>query len=242
VGGARPARRSTLSGALVIALLGAESTGKTTLSLQLAEALREQTGLRCAVVDEHLRTWCERMQRTPQGHEQREIALEQHRRIEAAAQTQDVVIADTTAVQTAAYSHLVWGDDGLDAWAAALHAQTVQATLLTAIDLPWVADGLQRDGPHVQGPVDARLRALLASRGIAWSLVTGSGVARLDHALLAVSPMLQAHAGSRLSPRAGLFSRLAERQAQWPAWQTACKDCDDPQCEHRLFRPSRPSA
>jgi nicotinamide riboside kinase len=213
-----------MSGALVIALLGAESTGKTTLSLQLAEALREQTGLRCAVVDEHLRTWCERMQRTPQGHEQREIALEQHRRIEAAAQTQDVVIADTTAVQTAAYSHLV------------------QATLLTAIDLPWVADGLQRDGPHVQGPVDARLRALLALRGIAWSRVTGSDAARLDHALLAVSPMLQAHAGSRLSPRAGLFSRLAERQAQWPAWQTACKDCDDPQCEHRLFRPSRPSA
>lgn len=231
-----------MSGAFVIALLGAESTGKTTLSLQLAEALRQQTGLRCAVVDEHLRSWCERTQRTPRGDEQREIALEQHRRIETAAQMHDVVIADTTAVQTAAYSHLVWADSTLDACATTLHAQTVHATLLTAIDLPWVADGLQRDGPKVQLPVDARLRALLAQRGIAWSRITGRGTARLDHALLAVSPMLQAQAGSRLSPRAGLFSRLAERQEQWPAWQPACKDCDDPQCEHRLFRPSRPRA
>ena len=46
-------------------------------------------------------------------------------------------------------------------------------TLLTALDLPWVADGLQRDGPHVQAPIDATIRLALDSAGLAWR--PGSG-------------------------------------------------------------------
>ncbi|MFO1269552.1 MAG: hypothetical protein U1F67_24040 [Rubrivivax sp.] len=43
-----------------------------------------------------LRAWCESERRTPRRDEQRAILLEQHRRIDAAAATHDVVVCDTT--------------------------------------------------------------------------------------------------------------------------------------------------
>ena len=67
-----------------IALLGAESTGKTQLSSELAQALREQ-GKSVAVVPEVLREWCQREGRTPRPEEQLPIAQEQERRVDGAA-------------------------------------------------------------------------------------------------------------------------------------------------------------
>lgn len=54
-----------------------------------------------------------------------------------------------------------------------------------------MADGLQRDGPHVREPVDARVRAALHSGGVPFSLVAGSGALRVDSALAAVQPWLR---------------------------------------------------
>lgn len=48
---------------LRVALLGAESTGKTALSLALGQALND-CGIACTVVPEYLREWCEREART----------------------------------------------------------------------------------------------------------------------------------------------------------------------------------
>ncbi len=215
---------------IVIAIVGAESTGKSTLALSLAQRIAKETGLTCTHVDEHLRTWCEQMGRTPRIDEQRGIAQTQQDRIAAAAASHDVVVADTTAVMVAVYSRFVFNDRSLDDWAAAEHARSVQHTLVTALDLPWVADGLQREGEHVRAPVDAMLRELLAAHGIGWSLVVGSGGTRLDNALNAVTPLLlQKTAGS-----SGLFTRLAQRDAAQPPWQWVCEKCDVPDCEHRL--------
>ena len=148
----------------VIALLGAESTGKTTLALDLREALGTPDR-RVMVVSEYLREFCEREGRTPHAHEQRHIADEQTRRIEAAAHEHDLVIADTTALMVAVYSDLIFGDALLYASAQAAHAQC-DLTLLTALDLAWQADGLQRDGPQVQEPVDMLVRRALDRAGL----------------------------------------------------------------------------
>ena len=56
-----------------IALLGAESTGKTRLGQALAEVLGERQGLRVRFVPELLRQWCEQQGRTPQPHEQADL-------------------------------------------------------------------------------------------------------------------------------------------------------------------------
>ena len=170
---------------LVIAVVGAESTGKTALARALAERLSVRTGLRCTWVPEYLRRWCDVRGRTPRQHEQAGIAEQQSALIDAAARSHDVVVCDTTALMTAVYSHTVFGDDSLDASALQAHRQRASLTLLTALDLPWVADGLQRDGPQVREPVDTRLRQLLSVGAIGWSLVSGLGEARVNAAMAA---------------------------------------------------------
>jgi nicotinamide riboside kinase len=212
---------------MIIAIVGAESTGKTLLSQALAERLALETGLRCTVVPEWLRLWCEAEQRVPLPHEQRAIAETTWARIEAGAARHDIVVADTTPVMTAVYSALLFGDESLVTFAIDCQRRCA-ATLLTAIDLPWVADGHQRDGPQVQQPVNALLRRLLDQHGLAYSVIAGAGAARLEHALDAVTPLL----APQSTPRRGLFTRLAARDAAQPHW--VCLECDVPECEHAL--------
>ena len=201
----------------VIAVLGAESTGKSELAAALVARLNRR-GVAAGLVTEYLREWCEREGRVPRPDEQSAIAAEQTRRIAEAA-GRGVVVADTTAVMTAVYSDMLFGDPSL--YAQALSAQRGYAiTLLMALDLPWVADGLQRDGVHVRAPVDAMVRAALGEGGIAWRVVYGSGEERLASALSALGPL----AG-------GAAPRLpASATAAWN-----CLNCDEAACEHRLF-------
>lgn len=207
----------------IIAVLGAESTGKTELANAIVQRLRER-GTPATVVGEYLREWCEREGRTPRPDEQQAIADEQTRRIEAAART-GVVVADTTAVMTAVYSELLFADKTI--YPSALAAQRRCAiTLLTALDIPWIADGLQRDGPQVREPVDALIRAALSGAGLSYAVVHGSGAERLASAWNAINSI----AGSE--GRARLRSRTDAKPSGW-TWP--CEKCSDPECEHRLF-------
>ena len=174
----------------VVAVLGAESTGKTTLAAELGAALAAR-GLRVAVVGEALREFCDAHARTPRRDEQAAIAAAQSARIEDAATRHDVVIADTSAVMIAVYSDFVFGDASL--YPVALAAQgRCDLTLVTALDLPWQPDGLQRDGAHVRAPVDALLRSALASAGIAFATIAGVGSERVEAALRAIDAALAA--------------------------------------------------
>jgi nicotinamide riboside kinase len=197
----------------VIAILGAESTGKTTLVGELADALRAE-GQRVAVVSEYLREFCDTHGRTPQAHEQAHIAGEQTRRIAEATQTHEIVVADTTALMIAVYSDKVFGDCSLYT-----QAETTQRryalTLLTALDLPWLPDGLQRDGPHVREAVNTLVRASLTRAGTAYSVIGGTGDARLASALAAIRHAAQPDSG--------------------PRWQWVCEHCGDNHCERHLL-------
>jgi len=200
-----------------IALLGAESTGKTELSHALAARLH-QPGRRVEVVGEVLREWCMREGRTPRPEEQLPIAQEQERRVDEAAGRADLVIADTTALMVAIYSAMLFKDGTL--YQFALERQrSYDATLLTGLDLPWVADGLQRDGPHVREPVDALLRAMLHEAGIGYRVIYGRGAERLAGALDAIASI----------------TGVAPATTVRGEWRWACDKCSDPQCEHRLF-------
>jgi nicotinamide riboside kinase len=208
--------------AFVIGLLGAESTGKTTLARNLGTALAND-GRRVAVVDEFLRSFCAAHGRTPRVDEQAGIAAEQTRRISAAACVHDVVVADTTALMIAVYSDQVFGDRSLYGAAIAGHARC-DLTLLTALDVAWQPDGLQRDGPQVREPVDARIRTALVGAGLAYTVIHGQGDARSALALDCVQRALL---------RSTLRAAVDDGQ---PRWQARCERCDDIGCERHARR------
>lgn len=207
-----------------IAVLGAESTGKSWLVQALAQVMQSR-GHAVSTVDEALRSWCDREGRTPQAHEQMGIAQAQAHAVTQV--TQGWVIADTTPLMTAVYSHRLFDDQGLYPMALAHHS-VYDTTLVTGLDLPWVADGLQRDGPHVRGPVDTLVRQALDRAGVSYRVVYGQGQQRLNNALLALG-----------MPGEDDAARQAREHAQFAinqgrtTWQ--CNECSDPDCEHRLF-------
>ncbi|MFG6431274.1 AAA family ATPase [Roseateles sp. LYH14W] len=166
----------------LVALLGAECTGKSTLAEALAA--RFNAGL----VPEYLREWCDTHGRTPLQHEQAHIAAEQAARIDAASRQHELVFCDTTPLITALCSQHYFDDDSLLADALAFQRRC-DLTLLCAPDLPWQADGIQRDGPAVRQAFDARLRKALAQVGLAWSDIQGDWPERLDLALAALAPL-----------------------------------------------------
>lgn len=207
-----------------IAIVGAESTGKSWLTRTLAGVMQAR-GQTVHAVDEVLRAWCEREGRTPLPQEQMTIAHQQARAVERACA--DWVISDTTPIMTAVYSHLLFDDHSLYPMALA-HQSLYDATLITGLDLPWVADGLQRDGPHVRGPVDTLVRQALDRAGIAYRVVYGQDHHRLNNALLALG-----------LPGEDESARMTRENAQFAinegrtVWQ--CNECSDPECEHKLF-------
>jgi nicotinamide riboside kinase len=204
-----------------IALLGAECTGKTSLVWALlAELQGRGQSVHCA--HEVLREWCDQHGRTPQAHEQVLIAHAQAQRA-LQAPACDVLLADTTPLMTAIYSDIVFGDLSLYPFALSKHA-VYDLTLLTGLDLPWVADGIQRDGVAVQRQVDARLREVLQANSLRYSVVYGQGPQRTTCALAALDQCAQRAATGPARPDAG-----EER------WQWICDKCSDARCEHQLF-------
>jgi nicotinamide riboside kinase len=204
---------------MIIALLGAECTGKSSLAHALAAHL-QSLGRDGVAVSEYLREWCEAHQRTPMLHEQLHIASTQQARIEAAAAQHSIVIADTTALMTAVYSECVFNDVSL--YPAALAQQrAVGMTLVTGLDMPWQADGIQRDGAHVQQQVDQLLRKVLDRAQIPYQVVYGLGDARLINAMDSIAVCA-----------AFPWARASKPSKKW-AW--VCDKCSDPGCEHKLF-------
>ena len=209
---------------LRIALLGAESTGKTALA-QGIQAHFQARGIPTALVPEYLRTWCDAAGRTPRPEEQQGIAQEHARQLSAPTDVR-LLVADTTPLMVAVCSDYLFGDRSLYPFALE-HQRSYHLTLLTGLDLPWVADGLQRDGAHVREPVDSLVRAALDGAGISYRIVYGSGTARLDNALFAINSA--ATCGGIKNAQA-IFRSENVTSRPW-----ACEKCSDPDCEHKLF-------
>ncbi|MDO8653421.1 MAG: ATP-binding protein [Undibacterium sp.] len=167
-----------------IAILGAESSGKS----QLAEALanRYQT----LWVPEYLREFVETHQRVPQAEEQILIATTQVQRETALAlRAKDWLFCDTTPLMTAIYSrHYFSVADAALAQLELSHAYDF--TLVTAPDFPWTADGLQRESASVRQRVHEELLDILDQREMPFLLVEGSLQNRLEQVEFALSFLL----------------------------------------------------
>jgi NadR type nicotinamide-nucleotide adenylyltransferase len=156
-----------------IAVLGAESSGKSTL----AEALGAHYGT--VWVPEYLREFVDLHARVPFESDQYPIACTQRaREDEAAARATRFLFCDTTPLMTALYSRQYWGR--VDPQLARLDSSHDYAvTLVTAPDSPWEPDGLQRESEEVRQKVHRMLVETLQERGIPYVLLAGDLPRRL---------------------------------------------------------------
>lgn len=165
---------------LRVAILGTESSGKSTLAAALAARYNTLW------VPEYLREFVDTAGRVPQANDQFPIAATQAAREDAAAAVAAemggrFLFCDTTPLMTAVYSRQYFG--GIDARLAQLVAtRRYDLTLVTASDIPWVADGLHRDSEAISRAVGAFLAEELATRGIPHHIVSGSREQRLARA------------------------------------------------------------
>jgi nicotinamide riboside kinase len=127
----------------LISVLGAECTGKSTLCPALATA---ENGRWLA---EYVREFCALHDRPPRQDEQAHVAAEQIRREQVAARESGRVFVDSSPLMTAIYSIHYFDDRSLLEPALA-HQRSYAATLVCDTDLPWIADGLQRDSATVR--------------------------------------------------------------------------------------------
>ena len=159
-----------------VAILGAESSGKSTLACALAERFST------VWVPEYLRRFVEREQRVPREEDQLGIARAQLVHEDQAAREADgFVFCDTTPLMTAIYSRFYFGriDPALEALA---RAHRYAHTLVTMPDSPWVSDGLQRESDAVRQTIHVQVLSALAERSIAYVLVQGTLEQRLSQA------------------------------------------------------------
>lgn len=163
-----------------VAILGAASSGKTTL----AQALAQRYG--APWVPEYLREFCDARQCVPVSTDQFHIAATQAVREDAlAAQGGRFLFCDTTPLMTAVYSIHYFGgvDEQLESLAS---SRRYDITLVCKPEFAWIPDGLHHEEENVSGMIDAILRDELARRGVPYARIAGG----LDERLRQVAQLL----------------------------------------------------
>lgn len=167
-----------------IVVLGAESTGSTTLSLALADRLG------AAWVPEFGREYC--VDRpggmdAPWMAAEFELIVEAQRGLEREAlRTSPIplVVCDTDALTTALFYERYLGE-----MSARIMARVVSHLpalyIVTGDEIPWVQDNT-RDGEHIRHAMQQRFRETLAELGVSWIEVHGGVEARLVTSLDAI--------------------------------------------------------
>lgn len=150
-----------------VAVLGPESTGKSTLARRLAEHFG------AAWVDEYGREHTDAVDMSRFALDDiLAIAREQARREdEAAARSSGLLVCDTELITTQVWSEIYFG-----AWPAWVEAESrrrrYDLLLLLDVDVPWVDDGT-REFPALRRWHFDRLRGELDARGLTYHVLSG---------------------------------------------------------------------
>ena len=159
-----------------VAILGAESTGKTTLCRDLAAHFG------CPWVPEYMRTYLQAKWDNEQltctwddllPIAQGQIELENKLAAQAAQNSDSgYLFCDTSLFELMVYSHWYY-DNCPDALTQAALAHHYDLILLTDIDTPWVADDL-RDSPHQRDEISAYFAHQLSTHNKSFRTISGS--------------------------------------------------------------------
>lgn len=174
--------------ARTVVLTGSECTGKTTLSELLAEHYRT------VWVPEFGRTYVDQKNAPLVVDDIEAIArgqIESEERL--AREANRLVVQDTDLVSTVVYGRHYFGE--IPQWIIdAMHARKRDLYLLADIDVPWEADGMQRDRGDRREEMQELFRAALRELGVEWVDLRGSVAERMKTATAAIDRLLGAPA------------------------------------------------
>ncbi len=178
-----------------IAVVGAESTGTTTLAFDLADALgaaavpeygRVYSGAKLAGARQMAGStscgWMESL--TWRSEEFTAIAARQQAAIDAAALSVPVVVADTDALATSIWHDRYVGGPHLPSLELARVHPPALYLLTSHVGIEFEQDGL-RDGEHLRASMTDTFRQALERQPVAWVEMTGDRFSRLDAAVRA---------------------------------------------------------
>ena len=171
-----------------IAIVGPESTGKSTMSAYLADHYET------VWVPEYARGYCEKLTESPTWQDEinmfyGQIALEK----EYLPKANKLLICDTTFITVKIWSDHIFGcspQEVLDE----LPKHTYDLYLLLSIDLPWEEDPL-RDFPHMREHFMDVWHKELQALNASYVLISGTGKERYDSAVGAIDKFLSAEVG-----------------------------------------------
>lgn len=178
-------KQHTPKSVINVAILGAESTGKTTLCRDLAahfgcpwvpEYMR--TYLQAKWDKEHLTCTWDDLLPIAQG----QIELENKLAAQAAQNSDSsYLFCDTSLFELMVYSNWYYGDcpDALTNAALTHHYDLI---LLTEVDIPWVADDL-RDSPHQRDEISAYFESQLTRHQKPFHRIGGDRQERVQQVL-----------------------------------------------------------
>ncbi|MCF8258435.1 MAG: AAA family ATPase [Flavobacteriales bacterium] len=168
----------------IIAIVGPESTGKTTLAHQLADHFD------AALVNEFSRSYLHALGTAYQQHDLVEIANGQFQlEREALATGRTTIVCDTDLIVIKVWSEVKYGhlDDRIP---LLLKQQPARIHLLARPDIAWEADPL-RENPYDRDMLFEKYERVLQEMGASYGVVSGLGEARFRNALTALHHLLE---------------------------------------------------
>lgn len=173
-----------------VCIVGAESTGSTTLTRSLAAAYATNW------VPEYGRDYTVEKFTIGTGEQWLpsdflRIALEQNALEDRMARVapEGIMFCDTDSLATALWEEVYLGSTSRATWRAVeAHGTPYSVYLLTDhVGVPWEQDGV-RLGDETRARMTARFVEVLSGRGLPWFKVTGSRSTRLSQAVEAIAP------------------------------------------------------
>jgi NadR type nicotinamide-nucleotide adenylyltransferase len=167
-----------------VVVTGSECTGKSTLAQALADHYR------AVWVPEYARRFVLAKGSAPEYEDveaiaRGQIALED----ESLAEASDLLVQDTDLLSTVVYSRHYYGDCP-DWIVSALSERVPDLFLLAGIDVPWVADGDQRDRGDRREEMQALFRSALTDLGSPFIEIKGDRDERIKSATLVIDALL----------------------------------------------------
>ena len=171
-----------------VVLYGPESTGKTTLSIELAKHFK--TNRVPEYAREYLQTIWDNEKRICEPKDILPIAIGQMKlENELAIKSKSLLICDTNLFETMVYSKYYYGgncDPLLEKYAL---KNDYDLYLLTDIDIPWEKDDL-RDKPNEREESFEIFKNELIKKNLPFEVINGTGIERLKKAINCINKII----------------------------------------------------